>query len=369
MSKENEMFGGFNWEDNNDDDFFGINPTVVTPTVEVTPKTEEAEPEPKPQNKPEESEEEEDYFDLPTSTTNEQGEPNQPEQGSDNIYLDLFNDLKEAQILKHVALEEGEVITPERLLELQAEDNEIEISNRIKSWATEDMDEDGKAFIQFKLQGGNTADFFRAYSSSSEIPDGDIEDEEYQDRLIRYNLAQEGWDRDEIEDRIQYLTDTNRKEKVAKKYDEKTKEQKEAEKANLLKQAEDQKKAIKLQEDSFKSNIQTFLGDSEEVSGFKLKAEDKVQLLNFLTKKDHKISDTKSITGFQKKLAEVFQDTSKMVLLAKLISTDFDMSEIEKKVTTKNTKQIKNNLEQRKTLRPSNSGSSLKGSSLAELFN
>ena len=45
------------------------------------------------------------------------------------------------------------------------------------------------------------------------------------------------------------------------------------------------------------------------------------------------------------------------------------MSDFEKQVKTKTTRKVKSNLEQRKSLRPNNSGSSLEGSSLADLFN
>jgi len=88
----------------------------------------------------------------------------------------------------------------------------------------------------------------------------------------------------------------------------------------------------------------------------------------FLTKKDEKTVDGKPITGFQKKLAGVFQDKEKMILLAKLVNSDFDMSGFKKATITKKTKQVKKNLEQRRSLRPSGSGGSHQGSSLAELF-
>ena len=59
-----------------------------------------------------------------------------------------------------------------------------------------------------------------------------------------------------------------------------------------------------------------------------------------------------------------------MILLAKLLSTNFDMSDLEKKAKITETRKIKENLESRKGLRPTASrGSQLSGGkSLADLF-
>lgn len=360
----------FNWEGEGED-FFGIKKE----TTEVKPveTSEEEEGKPKPKEKEEEEEEEEDdFFDNPTPASTEddgEGDGQSANNSDDNYWNDIYKDFKETGLLKHVEVEEGEVLTEERLTELQEQDYEAEVSARLQTWATEDLDEDAKAFIKFKREGGNTSDFLETYSKVSEVPSGDITDESYQDEIIRYNLKLEGWDKDEIEDRIEYLTENKRKEKIAKKYDEKIKATQEAEKANLLRQAEENRRIQKENEENFKNSVKDILTSSKEIGGFAIKDNDKTELFNFLTKKTQKISDKKSITPFQKKLAEVFQDTEKTVLLAKLLQSDFDMKDLKRQVITKKTKEIKSNLEQRRNLRPYNSGSSLAGNSLAELFN
>lgn len=377
-TQNNELLT-FDWEGNETENFFGIEPekSEVQKIVEGI-KKEESTPQEgkviqkKSKEEVQEEEEEDDFFDTaskakPTGreTTNEGA--GEQEEGS--IYKDVYNDLKEHGIFKHVELEEDEELDADRLFELQQEEYETEVTERLKAWASEELDDDAKAFIKFKREGGNTADFFNVYKSSSELPTGSIEDEEYQDQVIRYQLKEEGWDRDEIEDRLAYLTENGKKGKVAEKYDVKIKLEETKRKQSLLKQAEQQKLVTKEQEESFKANVKETLESVDEVSGFKITPQDKNKILNFLTKKEHKISDTRTITGFQKKLAEVFQDTNKMILLAKLVENDFDMSDFEKQITTKKTKQVKSNLEQRKGMRPSNSGSSFKGSNLADLFN
>lgn len=374
-TQNNELLT-FDWEGSESENFFGIEPekTEVQKVVEgvksedsKTKETKVTEKKPK-----EKVEEDESFFELDSKekTTEEvstETETTVDEEG--NIYKDVYKDLKEHGIFKHVEIEEDEELDADRLFEIQQEEYEAEVSERLKAWATEELDEDAKAFIKFKREGGNTADFFNVYKSSSDVPTGEIDDEEYQDDVIRYQLKEEGWDKDEIEDRIAYLTEAGRKQKVAEKYNKKIQQKEAQKKQSLLKQAEQQKQTAKEQEDAFKVNVKNTLDSVEEVNGFKITPQDKNKILNFLTKKEHKISDTRAITGFQKRLAEVFQDTNKMILLAKLVESDFDMSDFEKQITTKKTKQVKSNLEQRKGMRPSNSGSSLKGSSLADLFN
>ena len=73
----------------------------------------------------------------------------------------------------------GGGVLVDRFFELQQEEIEAEVSARLNSWANEDLDEDAKAFIKFKLEGGSTAEFFKAYQDSPELGEGDIEDENF----------------------------------------------------------------------------------------------------------------------------------------------------------------------------------------------
>lgn len=369
----NDNLLDFNWEGDGED-FFNLNPTVESTTPPNPKEIEEEEEEEETEttetvDDETTSTEDAGFFDEEETEDTEDTTDTTSKPKSDNIYSDLYKDLKEQGILKHVELEEGEEIDSDKLFELQQQDYEEEVSARLKSWATEELDEDAKAFIKFKRDGGNTSDFFKTYSSSSELPSGDISEESHQDSVIRHQLKNEGWDSDEVEDRLRYLTENGKKEQVAKKYNTKLKEADAAKKQEALKKAEKTKETVLQQEQEFKTNIKGVLDETQEVNGVKITSKDKTQLYNFLTKKSYKLSDTKSVTGFQKKLGEAFQDTSKMILLAKLVSSDFDMKEFEKATVTKKTQQIKSNLEQRKNLRPTNSGSSLEGNSLADLFN
>ena len=364
----------FNWDESGADSFFGLNEFGdETPSNEEKQKTPQATPvqsddtdtdEPEKKKKSKEEGEKLSFFE---EEADEDKSKEKTSTADGSIYEDVYKDLKEAGIFKHVELEEGEELDADRFYELQQEEYDKEVEERLSTWATKDLDEDAQAFIKFKLQGGNTTDFFKTYQNASEIAPGNIEDEDYQDSLIRYQLEKEGWDRDEIEDRLEFLTESNKKSKFAEKYHNRLIQEQEKEKQALVKQAEEQKARAKQQEEQFRVSIKDTLDTNKEINGIKFSDKDKNGLINFLTKRE-KLEDGRVVTGFQRKLSESFSDPKKIALLAKILNDDFDFSSFEKSAITKKTKEIKRNIEQRQSMRPSGSGSSSGANSLASLF-
>ena len=367
----------FNWDEGGADSFFGLNEfgdENKTPAQQATPAqadeleetedTDKPESEDKTKSKKKDEEEKVSFFE---EEADEDKSKEKTSTADGSIYEDVYKDLKEAGIFKHVELEDGEELDADRLYELQQEEIEAEVTSRLDAWASQELDEDAKAFIKFKIQGGDTSEFFKTYQSTSEITLGDIEDEDYQDSLIRYQLQKEGWDRDEIEDRLEFLTESNKKSKFAERYHDRLIKEQEKEKQALVKQAEEQKARARQQEEQFKTSIKETLDTNKEINGIKFSDKDKNGLINFLTKKE-KLEDGRVITGFQRKLSESFSDPKKIALLAKILNDDFDFSSFEKSAITKKTKEIKRNIEQRQSMRPSGSGSSSGANSLASLF-
>lgn len=356
LENQNDLLA-FNWEDDEVDFFATGGEKTTTPVEEESKEVKSTE------EKPKEELKEEEFF--------EESKMNKEETDVDSnnsIYLDVLKDLKEQGIFKHIELEEGEDIDAEKFAELQQEEYETEIAARLETWATQELDPDAQAFIKFKVQGGSTQDFFKEYSKSSDIPEGDIDDESYQDAVIRYQLKQEGWSNDEIEDRLEYLEDSGKKRDFAKRYDARVKEQIEKNKDKLLKQAEEQRQKAKQIEDNFKASVKDALAEVNEISGFKISQQDKNRIYDLLTKRNFKLSENQMITGFQKKMGDILQDTEKLILLAKLIDSDFDFTEMKKQIETKKVKEVKSNLQKYQSSKPSGFGSSTQGRSLADLF-
>ena len=359
----------FNWDESGADSFFGLNEfgeESKPAEEEKTPKS-VVQTTPSPATETVESDKEEVEKQEELSFFEEEDKTKKESTTDNAFYEDVYKDLKEAGIFKHVELKDGEELDADRLYELQQEEIEAEVTSRLDAWASQELDEDAKAFIKFKIQGGDTSEFFKTYQNTSEITLGDIEDEDYQDNLIRYQLQKEGWDKDEIEDRLEFLTESNKKSKFAERYHDRLIKEQEKEKQALVKQAEEQKIRAKQQEEQFRVSIKDTLDTNKEINGIKFTDKDKNNLINFLTKKE-KLEDGRVITGFQKKLSESFNDPKKIALLAKILNDDFDFSSFEKSAITKKTKEIKRNIEQRQSMRPTGSGSSSGANSLASLF-
>lgn len=291
----------------------------------------------------------------------EDDESSEP-KGEVSVFTDLYKDLKDKGLFKHTDIDEDEDLDSERFFELQEEEIEKEIENRLNNWANNELDEDAKALIEFVRNGGKTQDFFKVYNSQNSILDGDIEDENFQDRLIRMQLSDKGLEDDEIEDTLETLSDNGKKQKVAERYLKKLQEEAEEERKELLEENKKKQEQIKKNEQAFTSEIKELLNKTEDIKGIKFDKSARQEVFDFLTKRNIKEGNS-VMTGFNKGLKAVFEDKEKVLLLARLIQTDFDFSSIERQAKNKKTKEIKTNLEQRGSLRSNDFGSSSKPSS------
>ena len=286
---------------------------------------------------------------------------------SANTALEKFNTFKEQGIFKHVELEEDEEIDDERFEELLEEEYETEVSQRLQDWATKELDDDARAFIAFKQKGGRTQDFFKA-AQSFNVLEGDIEDETFQRKVIEHQLKLEDWDDEEIADRLETLSETNRLANTASKYYDRLKTKAEKEKETLVEKQAEQRERAEANKREFKSNLRNTLSSIRDVKGMKITPKEKSDIYKFITDETEVVGNRK-VTPFQKAIAESIQDENKMILLAKLLKSDFDFSDFEKQIKNKEVKKLKENLESRKGLRPTSSGkSSMEGKSLGDIF-
>lgn len=373
MSIENNSLNDFSWDDNPDMQSVMEGVLVGEETNDVEPMEQEEDDEEDDDFGKEEIDNDEEKVSKKKSRVKDEDleEVNfgQNKTKEPSIYDDVYKDLKQYGILKHVNLEEGESVDADRLQELYEQDYEQEVNNRIGEWANNELDEDAQAFIKFKRAGGKTEDFLEMVERHATLPDGDINDEDFQDEIIRYSLAQEGdYSHDDIEDTLEELTNNGKKKQRAMRYYQKIEQQKRKEQDMLIYQQEQARKEAIYRDQAFRENIKESLSSTKEINGIKISDKEKGSLYDFMTKANIQVNDKQNITGFQKKLAEVFQDTNKMILLAKLLSNDLNMKDFKKQVETETTRKVKSNLENRKGLNSSSFGSSTKGINLSEIF-
>lgn len=325
-------------------------------------------------NDSEEKEEKEEKKSSSKNNSKEKVKDFEKEDSSDNIetsiYTDVFKDLKQYGILKHVDIEEGENLDAKQLSKLYEEEYNTEVSNRINAWASQELDEEAQQFIIFKRNGGNTRDFLNKLKeiNNTGFSDGDISDEDYQDEIIRKQLKEDDWDDDEIEERLESLTNNGKKESVAKKYYERFQKLKSKEIEKIVEEQEEAKRKLKQAQTEFKEELQSTLDSNEELLGFKMTKKDKETIFKSLTERTVRDEDNSLVTPFKQKLDGVFKDPKKLIILTKLLNNDFDMSDFKKSVITQETRKFKSHLENRKGLKNSSFGSSTGEINLSKLF-
>lgn len=353
----------FSWDDSGD--FFGIEGTAegkdeVAKILEVVKIDKDEEEETKTSGKNEvkffdEDEDEEENEEEEESSIGASFDKTKKAPAKENLYQDLYAEMKEGGIFQ-ADLEEGVELDREKFIELQDLEIEARVDEALEGFMKE-LDEDGAAFIKFKKEGGSTADFLKAYGATSEIPEGDLDDEAYQEKVSRYYYKNvEELDSEDVEDRIEWLKTSGKLEKYAIKIDGDLKERDKKAKEDLQAQAKADAKTVEAKRKEFINTVQETLDNTDEIDNFKFSPKEKKELHSFITKPSVKIGTNLYVTPFQQKLRTALADKEKMLILAKLLSNDFDVSDVVAAKTTAQTKKVKDDLQRKKTVVPRSSG-------------
>lgn len=282
-----------------------------------------------------------------------------------NYYQDIFQDLKDKGFYQNVELEEGQELTAETLLDLQ----EKEITERIAAWGQDKLGAVGAEFLTFLRDGGDPAQFISMQKQLGEIPVGDLSDESYQEQVVRYTLATDGWDAEEIEDRLDMLKSTGKLGKIASKYDLRVSEERESIKEQTLQQEKQSRLKAQKEFEEYKQSLAETAKATAEIKGYKITPAKANKVIENLTRPSVRTEDGRMVTRFQEQMSNIMKDPSKALLIAALAESDFDFSQIQKSAESKATKQIKRNIENHAVSSSSNPGGSYGDIvSLADIF-
>lgn len=354
----------FNWDDPGD---FNFDEMVIEDNQEEKVEEKEEKQQTTAEEQKEQEKEEEDNDDVFSFEETAEEESGKVKTTS-SPYKELTQKLKQKGIFQNVEIPEDEEVEEDKFFEYHDKEIEARVDEALEDWS-EQLDEDGKAFIKFKKEGGKTEDFLKTYREAIERPSGDLKDESYQEKLSRYYYKKvEGLDPEDIDDRIQWLKDSGKLEKYAEKHDEKITEMEASSKQNLVEKQKEQARLAEEAKTKFVDAVRTALEETDEVGKFKFTPKLKKELLPFITKPTVKVGKNQYITGVQDKLKTALRDPSKMLILAKLLYNDFDVSDIEATTTTQQTRQIKGDLQRKEHVKVTSSGQIGKKRSLADYF-
>lgn len=362
----------FGWDAS--DDFFGIKDTGASDILEDVKEENPIEKVKEPAGKEKIPEDQEDLDMVPFAEVVEEqkveGSKTEVTQPVDEIdtFTNLAKDLIDRKIL-NLDIADEEEINEERFFELQAQEIETRAEEIVEAFA-QSFDEEGAAFIRFKKDGGTYDEFRRVYSATSAIPQNlDLTDENDQDRLLRFALKKyESLDNEDIEDKLEWLEEKGKKLAIANKYEARLKKEEKENKTKLLEAQKAQAQQAEIKRLEAQQILKSSINEAEQIKDFPITKKDKTELFSYMTKPVVKVSKGNYLTQMQADLQSVYaNEGNKLVLLAKLLKSDFDVKDIKKKAVTVETKAVKSRLKG-STARPKAYGGSGSSKSLADFF-
>lgn len=203
------------------------------------------------------------------------------------------------------------------------------VKKKFEKLLNDKLGEDGLALLSFVESGGNPKQFYEAYYNNNSWEDYDITDNEAAQKIVvRESLISDGYEAEEVEDMIKEFDENGTLEKRSKTHLAKLQKQEANYKKELVEQQKVQAEKRKVEEkkywDEFKSNLLS----KEDIQGFKLSPKVKEDLYNYMTVVDKKTGKT----AYQKSVEE---NSDSAYLFAYFSMKKFDISKLEKQVTTK----------------------------------
>jgi hypothetical protein len=360
-----DQFAG--WDDSSQQhDFFGETNLDVD-VVEIAPK-DEAKTEETLAKEKEEKEEQELVDDQFKSfeklsikdESEEEGIPAGKKEPVTNVNNKQTLEFLKERGLVDYELEEGKELSEEEAEHLLEDSWEKALESEVEA-TIKDLPQDIKDLIKFASKGGDVGELLGKmvqHATSGINKNSNIDDENVQILAISMDLKNQGYDQDDIDTQIEFLKEKDKLEGVAKKAFDKIVAQQENETAG---QVERQKQVLenkKKQAREYKTNITSHINSLNEAGGLPISKQDKAALPTYISEPTVELQDGRYVSEMQADLFKVMADKDKIVLLAKLLKTDFDFSAIERKKQTQAARGIKEAVERvdRKEMSNSESG-------------
>lgn len=363
MKKEEEQketldsFGG--WEENTPEiDFFGDTTVEEEEPKKEGIKAEKASSTEEEETKVEETEEIQDIDFFGTKDV-EEGTKEVSEESTEEIEdlgtssVTTLNFLKEKGLVDF-ELEEGVELTDSQAEELLEDSFDKKVEGRIEELFGE-LPQIVKDFNKFAINGGDVSQFLNSVSkknTSGITSDINLEEEANQELIVTNHLRNEGYDDDYITGQLEYLKDSNQLGKISRTHFGKWKSKYDKEQENLVLEQKQKVKAEKETRRQLKNKVTTLLKDTQDLSGVKISKSDRKTLPSYMTDRNVKLDNGATITPMQRDLYAALQDDNKAVLIAKLLSNNFNFKDIEVKAETKVATKVKENIRRNKTNTP-----------------
>lgn len=362
MEANNEKLEDFSWDSWDENPIGEVKQEPIADPVKETPEQpqEEAIVKKEVEESPKEETEETDFDNIKFVEDQEEQEA---------IDSSLLSKLKAEGIFAALDNEEfTNELSDDDLPDIIDKEVDARVEETMESFF-EELDDDAVAFLKFKKNGGSTSDFINAYSRFNSTPQGDIDNENYQEQVIKHGMQLEGYDQEDIEDKIEWLKEGAKLKRHAQKYEAKLDKANAAQKERMLEQQQQQALEAKKQREKLSEDLKSRLDEADTIGQFTFSKQDKKHLHAYMTRPKVKVGKDNYMTQMQADLQGVFQDPEKILIIAKLLRSNFDVSDVIRSTETKVTRKTKDKIERKSTnLKSSNSSTGRRKKALFEYF-
>lgn len=349
-----DQFGG--WEEaSQQHDFFGetnLVEDVITSVdkndVTDTPKSEEA------KKKAEEEKEEQELINkqfesfetLEKSSLKEEEQEESKKEFAQVTSKSTLAFLKEKGLVNYEEDEENP-LSEEDAENILEDSWEASLESAVEETIKELPDE-LKQLIKYASKGGDVGQLLgKMVQNATAVinKNSNIDDEQVQVMAITLDLKNQGYDQEYIDAQVEFLQEKGKLEGVAKKAFNKIVEEQEEETASEVQRQKEFVETRKKLARDYKNNITSHINSLEETGGLPLSKQDKSVLPTYISEPTVELQDGRVVSEMQADLFKVMADKDKIVLLAKLLKSDFDFSAIERKTQSKTARGIKEEIQ------------------------
>jgi hypothetical protein len=233
-------------------------------------------------------------------------------------------------------LEEGAELTEEEAEELLEDSWEASVDSAVED-TIKDLPQRVKDLIKFATKGGNVEELLAKMANqvtSGINKNSDITKEKTQIAALEVDLRALGYDKEEIDSQIEYLKDSGKLAARGTKAFEKIVAQQEQEATTAVQQQAAVLASKKAKAREYKSSLTTHITSLKEIGGLPITKGDKETLPTYISDPTIELEDGRVISGLQADLFKVMADKDKIVLLAKVLKSDFNFGAIKRKEET-----------------------------------
>lgn len=365
---KNEL-NAFQWDDSvSEVDFFGevaTNPNKgVIPTAEIPEPDKEEKTTTKLGDDAKPEEPEIDFFgesnkddkeansDTDNDDTDEGSEEDKTDKGnvtesqtSVSTNVGVANFLKDKGFI-NFELEDGQELDENDAEQLIEDAWDESVEDRLEQTIA-GLPETVKNLVKYAAKGGDVESYLSEISKTGSeglSKNLDISKESNQEKFMRHKLAQEGNDEEFIDFQIESMKETGKLEALSTKAFNAWKKTQEDRDAQLVEEQNNRIKEAKRKALAFKKDIIKEASETKEFNGLKFNKQDTRELPEYITNASEEVNG-KQTTPFYKDLGEALKDKQKVLVLAKLLKSNFSFKDIEKAAATKVAKDVKSNIQ------------------------